>query len=293
MADKSRIEWTDATWNPITGCTKVSPGCKFCYAERFAIRGMGQFAKDPKRKFTDIEFHPDKLMDPIRWKKPRMIFVCSMADLFHPDVPFAQIDKIFDIMYKAEQHIFQILTKRPEIMYKYYKRFDLKQTGWKQKNIWLGVSVENQRAADERIPILLKIPAYIRFLSVEPLLAPVDLAPIYLDDERYNETGTINWVIAGGESGPKARPMHSNWVRSIRDQCQFARIPFFFKQWGEWADVTHVDDRQIFDRARFRMVGFHPMFKVGKKDAGRLLDGREWNEYPDYINEHFGYYGHE
>lgn len=273
MADKSKIEWTDSTWNPITGCSKVSQGCKFCYAERWAIRGMGQWAKDRKRKFTDILFHPDKLTDPIKWKKPRMIFVCSMADLFHPDIPFETIELIFDVMYKAEQHIFQVLTKRPERMLEFYKWYESQYTGWKQKNIWLGVSVEDQKTADERIPILVSIPAYVRFISIEPLLGAIDKIVHWDDDDEI----AIDWIIVGGESGPKARLVNPDWVRSLRDICVAGGIPFFFKQWGEWMPIERYKKKCV-------------MIKVGKKRAGRLLDGKQWDQMPSLAKEHFDDY---
>lgn len=272
MADKTKIEWTDSTWNPITGCSKISTGCKYCYAERFAIRGMGQFSKDPKRKFSDILFHADKLTDPIKWKKPRMIFVCSMADLFHPDISFDTIDIIFEVMFKAEQHIFQVVTKRPERMFEFYKWYDKTYTAWKQRNIWLGVSVENQETADERIPILAKIPTYIRFISAEPLIGPIDLnQPIERNiDIKYIET--IQWVIAGGESGPKARPSHPDWFRQLRDQSSAANVPFFFKQWGEW------------------FPGNGEMKRVGRRVAGRSLDYQQWDGFPALAKDHFDNY---
>jgi protein gp37 len=237
---KSKIEWTNETWNPITGCTKVSQGCKNCYAERVAERFWGD------RKFTDIQLHEDRLEQPLRWKKPRMVFVNSMSDLFHEDVPFEFIRQVFDVMGKAENHIFQILTKRPNRMKEFYDwdrdffnalppdKFE-KIKDESLPNVWLGVSVEDQKTADERIPILLDCPSAIRWVSVEPMLSSIDLS------KWLGEPTSLDWVIVGGESGPNARPMNSYWARLVRDQCQSVGVPFFFKQgsqnnWGNYKD---------------------------------------------------------
>ena len=215
--DKTGIEWTDATWNPVTGCTKVSPGCAHCYAEAITLRFKRGGPFLPGK--TTIKLHPDRLSDPGKWRAPRMVFVNSMSDLFHEDISFDFIGQIFAAMETYSQHTYQILTKRPEIMLKYSEHIE---ESWPQ-HIWAGVSVENQYWADKRIPVLEQIPCSVRFLSVEPLLKPVNLKP-YLEN--------IQWVIVGGESGPKARPIDPEWVRRIRDDCLEADVPFFFKQWG-------------------------------------------------------------
>ena len=215
MADKSAIEWTDSTWNPVTGCTKVSPGCAHCYAEAITLRFKrgGPFLPGQ----SEIKPHPDRLGLPLSWKAPRRIFVNSMSDLFHDEIPLDFIRKVFDVMEQADRHIFQVLTKRHERLLEVFEELP-----W-PSNVWMGVSVENQYWAERRIPNLIKVPAAVRFLSAEPLLKPLTLGP-YLKD--------IDWVIVGGESGPKARPIDPEWVRSIRDECLNAGVPFFFKQWG-------------------------------------------------------------
>lgn len=347
MGDRSSIEWTDATWNPVSGCSKVSQGCKHCYAERLFPRPY------PGRKFTDLRVHPERLDQPLRWRRPRRIFVNSMSDLFHEDVPTLFIDAVFGVMAMTPQHTYQILTKRPERMLKYFEigsgrmfywalmacnviqqmnacdpedaariAHERGQRDFPLPNVWLGVSVENQETADERIPLLLKTPAAKRFLSCEPLLGPIDFrwapyayGPVaeisyreYLEKHgqinEYEALRKISWVIAGGESGPRARPMHPDWVRSLRDQCVAAGVPFFFKQWGEWAphrvqpggdlsgDVragkvrivhpTAQTDVEVFRATggRNTIPGSRYMARVGKKTAGRELDGRTWEEFP-------------
>lgn len=233
MDANSSIEWTDATWNSVTGCSKVSQGCKHCYAERIFNRPY------PGRDFTDVRTHPDRLEWPLKWRgskqaksegRPSRIFVNSMSDLFHEKVPDEFIDKVFAVMAMAKQHTFQVLTKRPERM-----RAFLRNPYWGRSaalpNVWLGVSVEDQPTADKRIPILLQTPAAIRFVSYEPAIGPVDFEQ-YTGYRRMRDFKELDWVIAGGESGPHARPSHPDWFRSVRDQCQAAGIPFLFKQWG-------------------------------------------------------------
>lgn len=243
MADKSRIEWTDATWNPITGCTPVSEGCEHCYAKRMANRFKGRFGYPDDDPFR-VTFHEDRLYEPMSWKKPRRVFVCSMGDLFHEDVQLDWIEQIFERMREYDLHEYMLLTKRPSRVLEYWKwRKEIWLGGhmtsrW-PNNVWLGVTAENQRTADERIPILLQTPAAVRFVSVEPMLGPVAIQtylPATLPRLDRAISGTrgadLDWVICGGESGPGARPMHPNWARSLRDQCATARVPFFFKQWG-------------------------------------------------------------
>lgn len=242
MSDKSKIEWTDATWNPVRGCTKISPGCTHCYAETFAERFRG-VPGHPYEQGFDLRLVPDKLTQPLLWRSPKMIFVNSMSDLFQEGVPDDYVEAVARVMTAAKWHTFQVLTKRSERMR------DLLNTkirfAAKQPNIWWGVSVENKRHGLKRIDHLRQSSALRRFLSIEPLLE--DLGTINLD--------AINWVIVGGESGAGARPMEKAWVRSIRRQCREARVPFFFKQWGG----------------------------VRKNEAGRLLDGRTYDEFPQRI----------
>lgn len=214
MGDKSAIEWTDATWNPVTGCTKVSPGCRHCYAERLAhrLQAMG----NPRyRNGFGITLHDDQVELPLRWRQPRRIFVNSMSDLFHDAVPEAFIARVFDVMARVHWHVFQVLTKRAERLAALAPRLH-----W-SPNVWQGVSVENAKYT-ARIPYLQTVPASIRFLSVEPLLGPIPHLPLK----------GIHWVIVGGESGPEHRPLDPAWVREIREQCRRAEVPFFFKQWG-------------------------------------------------------------
>lgn len=246
MSDNSTIEWTDATWNPVTGCARVSAGCDHCYAVRgsYRLEKMGQEkyagltvlnGRGDRHFNGTVRCHEEALDRPERWTRPRMIFVNSMSDLFHRDVPKTFIQKVFDVMAGHPQHTFQVLTKRPERAASVAADLD-----W-TKNIWLGTSVEDSSVV-ERVRILQKIPAKVRFLSVEPLLGPIPRLPLR----------NIHWVIAGGESGSAARPMSIDWVRQIRDRCADRGVPFFFKQWGG----------------------------VNKKARGRVLDGRIWDELP-------------
>lgn len=214
MSEKSAIEWTDSTWNPVTGCTKVSPGCKHCYAETFAERWRG-IPGHPYERGFDLRLWPDRLDLPLTWKKPRTIFVNSMSDLFHEDVPEDFIQLVFDVMARADWHIFQILTKRSERLASLASRLP-----W-PSNVWQGVSVENTRYI-RRIDHLRQATAAVRFLSLEPLLGPLPGLPL----------AGIDWVIVGGESGPIHRRIDPSWVRDIRDQCLAAGVAFFFKQWG-------------------------------------------------------------
>lgn len=339
MSAKTGVEWTDATWNPIRGCTRVSEGCRNCYAERVAARFSTKWKDVPSgvesegfyhgpfsnvitggRWNGQIEFVESLLQEPISWRRPRRIFVNSMSDLFHESVSDDQIDWIFAVMSLAPRHTYQVLTKRPERMLAYIKadrrgfiEGRAKRIGrsrsvnmdglflkvWPFPHLWMGVSVENQRAVDERVPLLLQTPAAVRFLSCEPLLGPVDLKPAPIgkwpdgscwmpnrgepDDWKYwmHRDGGIKWVIAGGESGPSARPMHPEWVRSLRDQCLAAGVPFFFKQWGEWAPdclCGRLKPCRSIPRPEPGRLG--AMFRCGKVPAGRILDGRTWDEFP-------------
>lgn len=247
MASNSTIEWTDSTWNPVTGCTKISPGCKNCYAETFAERWRG-IPGHPYEQGFDLRLWDERLKLPLIWKEPRMIFVNSMSDLFHKDIPDEFIGKVFDTMLTAKQHVFQVLTKRAERMMQWTgERF---KNGGLPSHIWLGVSVENQDYT-WRTMYLQQTPAQIRFLSIEPLLGSVNL--------KASNLKGIHWVIVGGESGPRARPMNPSWARDIRDQCKKYNVHFFFKQWGG----------------------------VNKKKTGRLLDGRTWDEMPPIAPRRF------
>lgn len=344
---KTKIEWADWVWNVVDGCTKVSEGCRNCYAERIANR----FWKD--RKFTDVRIHEEKLGEPLRWKKPRRVFVNSMSDLFHKDVPFEFLDCFFAVMGRSQVHTFMVLTKRPARMLEYFQSENLYRRILNQAfkldgkyisdehlgegisdpakygfpNIWLGVSVETQKTADERIPLLLDTPAAVRFVSCEPLLAQVilheDWMPHYDPTQHYaidppNYRDKLGWVICGGESGPVARPMHPDWARGLRDACQRYQVPYFFKQWGEWApgypqygdtdSIIRFEDGEhdceylardevcLEDTGRQAVIvedeevisSWQPrpdrnpwwMARVGKKAAGRELDGRTWDEVP-------------
>jgi protein gp37 len=219
MAQNSTIEWTDTTWNPVTGCTKISAGCDNCYAARFSERFRG-VPGHPFENGFDLTLRPERLLQPFDWRKPRMIFVNSMSDLFHKAVPQEHIARVFDTMEKADWHIYQVLTKRSSLLQKFInQRYETRAPA----HMWFGVSVENAQATS-RIAHLQKTNATIRFLSVEPLIAPVG---------KVNLAG-IDWVIVGGESGPLARPMKPEWARSVRDQCNLAGVAFFFKQWGTY-----------------------------------------------------------
>ncbi|MDE0880365.1 MAG: phage Gp37/Gp68 family protein [Sphingomonas bacterium] len=333
MADGTAIEWTDATWNVVNGCSVHSAGCTNCYAMKQAHRvdtrrGLTHKTKGGMVWTGDVRFNERVLTDPLRWKRPRRIFVCAHGDLFHESVPDAWIDRVFGVMGLAPQHQFQVLTKRSARMRAYliarksdhsvqpplgdgtlgYHPFN--RDCQPPANVWLGVSVEHQAAADERIPDLLATPAAVRWVSGEPLLGPIDLRKITLRgvgrmptplsnrlgdyiqplSGNFTDSPTLDWVVAGGESGHGARPMHPNWARSLRDQCAAAGVPFLFKQWGEWlpwgddgAGNWAGQDGQVVEELEARgdwlddtdanglmTTGFE---KCGKKRAGRLLDG--------------------
>ena len=302
MSDKTGIEWTDATWNPVRGCSRVSEGCRNCYAERVAARfsgpgqpyaGLAVMRKGEPRWTGKVRVIEEHLRDPLRWTKPRRVFVNSMSDLFHEELSDETIDRVFAVMALAEWHTFQILTKRPERMLEWFEtseRFKrvndaaMKEygrpavasqehgmiaRGWPLRNVWMGVSAEDQRTAEQRVPLLVKTPAVVRFVSAEPLLGKIDLRGAF--SEPYERRWGIDWVIAGGESGPHSRPMDPEWARALRDQCRDAGAAFFFKQWG---DV----------RERGCALPGHPMYdaglRVGAPKGGGLLDGREWRDFP-------------
>jgi protein gp37 len=352
----TKIEWATKAWNPVTGCTPVHAGCDNCYAKRIAGRHLPGHGFDD-RDFSVVRCHPERLMEPLHWRKPERVFVGSMGDLFHKDVPFEFIDRVFAVMALCSQHTFIVLTKRPERMREY---MDLRTTelegnffnapmakavcrasheaghslpgnaslellnndecwrsdpenikrtpGWPLLNVILGVSVCDQDTADKFIPILLETPAARRAVSIEPMLGPVDLTyflPLQYEagiagPEVCGRLPGLDWVIVGGETGPGARPMHPDWARSLRDQCEAAGVPFFFKQWGEWAvkprrgdlpakptfvcagDVLLTRDGKIESYESCDGVGDHAvMQRVGKKAAGCLIDGREWKQFPE------------
>jgi protein gp37 len=283
---KTKIEWTEYSWNPVSGCTPISEGCQNCYAKRMANRLRGRCGYPADEPFK-VTLHKDRLEEPLRWKKPRRVFVCSMGDLFHEDVSRWMRFEVMDIILQAKQHTFLILTKRPANMKEFFEWYYSKagRTIETIKNLWLGVTAENQQRADERIPILLQIPAAVRFVSVEPMLGPVDLSlsdgvdlsvsvGTGLKPGKSYLINSLDWVICGGETGPGARPMRLNWVRSLRDQCQTAGISFFFKAWGEYGPNWLNDDNG-------KIEGSEWMDRMGKKAAGRLLDGRTWDEMPE------------
>ncbi len=237
MPTRSNIEWTEMTWNPVTGCTKVSQGCKHCYAERMARR-LEAMGSDRYRNGFHVTLHPDLLDTPRGWRQPRVVFVNSMSDLFHDDIPLVYIQRVFATMRDCPHHTFQVLTKRSERLAELAP-----QLPW-PKNVWMGVSVEDARVLS-RVQDLQRVPAVVRFLSLEPLIGPLDALPLE----------GIHWAIVGGESGPKARPMRKEWVTSIFRQCRAAHVPFFFKQWGG----------------------------VRKDLTGRELNGRIYNEMPGML----------
>lgn len=375
MAETS-IEWTDKVWNPLRGCTRISPGCQNCYAERMAARfsgpgapyeGLARMTEHGPRWTGKVKPVPEKLMEPLQWRKPARIFVNSMSDLFHEDVPEEYVDQVFGVMAMTPHHTYQVLTKRPERMAMYLdhpadvliSRFvtaavqivtggielQRRPISWPLPNVWLGTSVENQACADRRIPHLLNCPAAIHFLSCEPLLGPINLGtlawvslrvpvrgdwpfghnisadagvhpalvnahgavsavvpggPLGIKPAEIEWCRKIDWVITGGESGPGARPMHPDWVRSLRDQCQAADVPFFFKQWGMWRPPTPIERRFWYDFVDYggkvgqcRMnddgswhqepLGDRPavLEHMGKKAAGGILDGQEWRQMPE------------
>lgn len=241
----TNIEWTDETWNPVTGCTKVSSGCAHCYAETVADRFWatqyppvypgGDPDRERPRAFTDVWCHPDRLQQPLCWRKPRRVFVNSMSDLFHEAVPDAFIDEVFSVMTAAERHTFQVLTKRSRRM----REFCIRRPWAAQKNVWLGVSCENQAMADERISMLLQTPAVVRFVSAEPLLGPIEFTSSWLSDDCLDhDHRSLDWVIVGGESGSRARICDVEWIRSILGQCRMAGVPCFVKQLGSAPGVS-------------------------------------------------------
>lgn len=311
------IEWATKTWNPIIGCSKVSEGCDNCYAEKMACRLAGMQNKQIGTDYSSVTsvnrdmkpkywggnslYRYDQVTKPARWKKPQTIFVCSMGDLFHKSVKFEFISAVYDVMCDYSHHTYIILTKRPERMLQFYEwKKEYYGVKWQAKNnIWLGVSAENQNQANKRIPILMDIPALIKFVSIEPMLGDIDLTKIkegvgltfdYLNGygfslgEKYIDGPKLNWVICGGETGHNARPMHPNWVRLIRDQCKKANVPFFFKGWGEWqpthfGGMGNTSGKNNFNWCE-RGEKWQWMCKFGKQNSGLLLDDEKHYEFP-------------
>ncbi|TQV85221.1 phage Gp37/Gp68 family protein [Exilibacterium tricleocarpae] len=307
MADKTGIEWTDTTWNPIRGCSRVSEGCRNCYAEtvanRFKRSGQpyhGLIAKGGQWN-GEVKLVDYKLEDPLHWIKPRRVFVNSMSDLFHEKVPEDYIWNVFAVMALTPRHTFQILTKRPERMLKFmqhlnsspdylgdvaaqYVEYDKipEHKHWPPRNIWLGVSVEDQLTADYRIALLMESPAAVRWVSIEPMIGGVNLKKIavgggYVDALIGARPAwhPLDWVVVGGESGHNARPMQADWVRNIRDQCADTKTAFFFKQWGAWAPNWYNDDNGNM------IPGSEWLDRTGQKKAKPVLDGREHTEWPN------------
>jgi protein gp37 len=299
MSDNSAIEWTDTTWNPTTGCDRISAGCDNCYALTMAkrLKAMGsakyQTDGDPRTSGPGfgLAIHPDSLNDPFTWSKPRKVFVNSMSDLFHARVPLDFVRQVFEVMAATPQHTYQVLTKRASRLPKVADKLD-----W-PPNVWMGTSVESANELD-RVDGLRAAPAAVRFLSCEPLIGPLGDVDL---------TG-IGWVIAGGESGPGARPMHPDWARQIRNRCEAESVPFFFKQWGAWAPwLSHPEGEEGPGDTFVNLDGDtghvwfnedlgYPtnctrnwgetsfiMSRVGKKQAGRVLDGRTWDEFPEPV----------
>lgn len=304
MAETTKIEWTDATWNPITGCELKSPGCIHCYAAQLACTrlrnhpsrvGLAERASNGNYVFTgEVRFNEQWLEQPLQWTRPRMIFVVAHGDLFFENVPDAWIDRVFAVMALAPWHTYQLLTKRADRMAEYMAQLyggrmyeitekfarsssdaELMMNSFSHSmtQCWMGVSAERQREFDERVPHLLSIDAVVKWISAEPLLGAIDMSQA-LD--------RLSWVVAGGESGSKARPMHPNWARSIRDQCMAANVPFHFKQWGSWLPELGTGRHgSCPDLSKHHNFGDGwGAYNVGKKAAGRLLDGREYNDSP-------------
>lgn len=301
-----KIQWLNLsgykgeTWNPIIGCSKVSDGCTNCYAEKMAARvyhctsnrdnaatflNYSEVLTEDLKWNNETKFIVESLTKPSQWRLPRIVFVCSMGDLFHESTSFQQISAVFSVMADCDKHIFIVLTKRPErlVQFAEWKSWahDVQNIPWRpSENVWLGVTAENQEQANIRIPYLRSIPAVVKFVSVEPMLGPVDL--INLNNGRtdaFNPADAgINWVICGGESGHNARPLHPDWVRSLRNQCQAAGVPFFFKQWGEYR--PHTD--KGFQSGNYDINTKFGFEKLGKHLSGNILDGIHYRQYPSF-----------
>ncbi|MGG4499046.1 DUF5131 family protein [Brevibacillus reuszeri] len=292
------IEWTDKVWNPLTGCSKVSEGCRNCYAitlhnRRYdAYHNGKELPQQYALPFNEIQLFQSRVDMPLPWRKPRKIFVNSMGDLFHEQVPGWFIKEVFDVMMKAHWHTFQVLTKRAERMREIVNAY-LNQNNLEKlpSHVWLGVSIENEQTNNERVHQLVKTKAAVRFLSCEPLIGPIDLTPHFNWIEPDTGRSYLHWVIVGGESGMNARPLRQTWVEGLKNQCEQYGVAFFFKQWGEFFphDDNDEDDPEFWvtdTEAGFEHTStpsddnYVYMNRVGRKRAGRLLDGKEWNEFP-------------
>ena len=318
----TNIEWTDETWNPVTGCSKVSPGCDNCYMFRGWSRLHGMKVRGYEGPADRPALQHHRLEEPLGWKKPRRVFVCSMSDLFHPAVPFWYIGQVFGKMRAASHHTFQVLTKRPGRMLAFatlYQTPSRPRWAWPD-NVWAGISLEmmadGKKNYAARLDLLAQVPARVRFMSAEPLLGALDLRPwlgtrwkctvcgrihksgdcVHFSEDvgefvsEDGEAPVLSWVIVGGESGPGARPMHPDWARTLRDQCQAARVPFFFKQWGAWHPVVTQDGasddwKPVTKNDAVQRIHIWPdeelSINIGAKAAGATLDGREHREFPD------------
>ena len=321
----TKIEWATKVWNPVTGCTPISSGCANCYAKRMANRLKGRHGYDAADPFK-VTIHPEeKFLEPLKWRKPSNVFVCSMGDLFHKDVPTLEIDKVFAIAAISPKHNFMFLTKRPDRMAAYFDTPAKKLAerwedviysmgisagddeidtvasflhnrcalGWPLKNIWLGVSVEDQKAADDRIHYLNEISAAVKFVICEPLLSEINFEKSLGESLKWHAGGLkncISWVISGGETGPQARPCHPDWVRSLRDQCKNDGIPFFFKSWGVWvpslqivpslADKSYIGPIEKSTSKDFFTTTCCVLQKTNKKISGDFIDSKQYHEFP-------------
>lgn len=299
--NKTKIEWCDRTWNPVTGCTPVSEGCSNCYAARMSKRLAGRGGYPKEEPFRPATIHHDQLIKPMRMRQTALIFVCSMGDLFHDAVSDEIIARIIGMM-RASNHVFILLTKRPARMKSFFQ--SCRDSGdhlgwithngnapaayggngiivgspnsWPLPNLWLGVTAETQARANERIPILLQTPAAVRFVSIEPMLGPMNLVPYLIPSSKLRG---IEWVICGGETGPGARPLHPNWTRSLRDQCIEADVPYFFKGWGAWLPMASADEASHYPNSKIIDNGIRWVC-VGKKRSGNTLDGQQWHQLP-------------
>lgn len=330
--NKTPIEWTDYTWNPVTGCHKVSHGCKNCYAETLTVRFGKQWSM---KSFRDVQTHPDRLTEPLEMRnriRGKKVFVCDMSDLFHESVPFEFIAKVFIAMALCPETIFQVLTKRVDRALQFFAEYeyfgfgdqrttdelavdfhpylydkkthqlrdDLRKIGWywdytpdefggdsrltfendePLKNVWIGTSCEDQNTANERIPLLLKVPTKVRFLSCEPLIGKIDVSNFLQHPSYHSLLDGIHWVIAGGESGRAARPMNPEWPLALRDECEKVGVPFFFKQWGEYMPMENVQPGPL-SVNRLKQAGSRVMYRSGKTKAGNVLDGNRYLQFP-------------
>lgn len=301
---KTNIEWATKVWNPVTGCDKVSPGCKFCYAERLATTRLKHLPEYHNGFLGNVLTHMSRAEQPLHWKKPAIIFVNSMSDMFHESISDIFLLSLVGIMAECPQHIFLCLTKRPLLAYKWLQRVNIKLP----KNIWIGISAENQEMLNRRLPVLMQIPCAGRFLSLEPLLDEVDLLEgtaqcVFRGVNTSGGSTGIDWVIVGGESGHQARPSRPDWYYLLRDQCNIMNVPFFFKQWGEWIDIDngykYLESLPQGSIYKFKTHNFGTVYKscmvhkVGKHNAGKLLEGKLYQNYPEQFKHITNFYTNE